>query len=363
MGLANIAFNLAAATRAAFQASASFFNTAVLMRSDTPVPTRIFVNGIASQYYRIFNYCLDDVPAGSGSFGQGILQIKWSNDSKAIVDIIAKSRATTIGGTPVALQAGDQIYSQAWYGDCGPTVGDPAGSMGHIGQFKVAMDGAPTGDSTELPGYISWYTGTGFHTPGSRIALEINSRQQIHAPGPFSNPFGPTGASWGANFVLGIGATTAGGAPWKFTLVSTALLAIPEAGAFEPDATGILFITNSAGKRRQIIDADTANPTILPGTGAGTGPTIAIAAGPNSGRITLTTGSAPTLGGVIATVTYANAFPNDSFVVLSAADPNSALGIRSIYANGTASGFTINNASTALNATTNFIWNYQIIGK
>lgn len=339
------------------------FNQKIVCRSDTAQINPVFIAGIASQYTRITNYCVADGLPGSTSFGCGVLQVKWSADNKGIEDTICKSRATTIGGTPVSIQAGDVIYTQLWYGDAGPTVGAPTGSMAHIGWYRVAIDGAPLGDSTELPGWYGLAIGTGVHSSGSRYAFEANSRQQVHFPGPASNPFGPTGASWGALCTLGVGLAAAGGAPLKLTIASAALLAVPEAGAVEIDTAGVIYITNAAARRRQIIDADTTAPSITAGAGAGTAPTIALAGGPNSGRITLTTGTSPTLNGVIATVAYANAFPADSFVVFSPANDNAAATFKQAYVNGNASGFTVTNGSLALGAGTVYIWNFHILGK
>lgn len=253
-------------------------------RSDTPRATPLFINGIVSQYTRIVNYCVNDGLPGSGPYGTGILQVKWSNDNKAIEDTICKSRATTIGGTPTSIQAGDVIYTQYWYGDAGITVGAPAGSMAHIGWYRVAIDGAPTGDSTELPGWYGLATGTGFHSPGSRYAFEINSKQQVHFPGRTSNPFGPTvtnapAASYGANFILGVGDSAAGGAPFKWTLAAAALLATPEAGALEVDAAGALYTTDNTPTRRKVVamGAPVALAAALPTDGSASNAAIATA--------------------------------------------------------------------------------------
>lgn len=358
-----ISRGLAATAQATLNSNANFFDTKLLCRSDTPLTAPILINGVTSQYTRITNYCVNDGVTGSGSFGCGILQVKWSNDTKGIEDTICKSRATTIGGTPVSIQAGDVIYTQLWYGDAGPTAGAPAGSMAHIGWYRVAIDGAPTGDSTELPGWYGLATGSGLHSPGSRYAFEANRLQQVHIPGPFSNAFGPTGGNYGATFTLGVGAASAGGAPFKFTLAAAALLTTPEAGALEVDASGIPYITNAAAKRGQIVTADTGVNTIAAGPGAGTGPTIAIVNGPNCGRITLTTGTSPTLNGTLATVTYANAFPTDSFVTFSAVDAGAAGVVANVRCSGSASGFVMKNVGAALAAATTYTWEFQYNGK
>lgn len=257
-----ISLGVAAAAQAELDGNAKYFDTKMLCQSDTPIPTPITINGVTAQYSRITNYCIDGgAGSGSGAFGAGILQVKWSNDTKGIENTICKSRATTIGGTPVAIQAGDVIFTELWYGDAGPTVGAPTGSMAHIGWYRVAIDGAPLGDSTELPGWYGLATGSGLHSPGSRYAFEINSKQQVHFPGRTSAVFGPTGTSYGANFVLGVGDAAMGGAPFKFTLTSAALLTVPEPAALEVDSAGILYTTNAVGQRRSIATSANAGST------------------------------------------------------------------------------------------------------
>jgi hypothetical protein len=214
--------------------------------ADSSLSAPISINGIPSQYYRVQNLMVDGGIAGSGSFGAGVLQIKWSNDNKCVTDIICKSRGATVGSS-VAITSGDVIYQQFWYGDTGPGLGS---YMAHAGWIKIAIDGAPLGNPTEIPGWYGLATGTGLGSPGSRYAMEINSRQQVHFPGPLSNAFGPTGASWGANVTLGAGGAAAGGAPLKFTAGSV-ILTVAEPLAFETDGTDLYF-TNAAGTRKKV---------------------------------------------------------------------------------------------------------------
>lgn len=275
-----ISLGVAAAAQAELDGNARYFDTKMLCQSDTPVPAPITINGVTAQYSRITNYCIDGgAGSGSGAFGAGILQVKWSNDTKGIENTICKSRATTIGGTPVAIQAGDVIFTELWYGDAGPTVGAPPGSMAHIGWYRVAIDGAPLGDSTELPGWFGLATGSGLHSPGSRYGFEVNRLQQIHFPGPVSNVFGPTGASYGANVTIGVGAAAAGGAPFKWTLTAAAILTTPEAGVLEVDSSGALYTTDNTPTRRKVVGmaAPVALSAALPTDGSASNAAIATA--------------------------------------------------------------------------------------
>lgn len=284
----------------------------------------------------------------------GTITARWSNDNKALINYSYKSRATTIGGSGACL-ANDQIFKHLFYADTGV-------SAGHAGQVIGYLDGAPTGDPTEQPSAFALYTGTGLHTPGNRTAVVVNSKQQTYLLGQTSTSPAP-GADFGANVLIGVGAAGAGQGPLKLTISGAVLQTVPEAGVIEVDTAGVLYVTNSGAKRRRIIDADTGTATITAGAGAGTGPTIAITNGPNSGRITLTTGTTPTLAGTIATVTYGNAFPTDSFVSLTPANGAAATAEKSFFATGTASGFTLTNVTSALPASTQHIWEFTIAGK
>lgn len=106
-------------------------------------------------------------------------------------------------------------------------------------------------------------------------------------------------------------------------------------------------------------------PTPVAGTGAGTSPTLSLAGVDNGGLITLTTGTLPAgSSATITTVTFANAFPTDTAVVLTPANLNAdqLSGSGSVWANGTASNFTLNSGSTGLIGSTQYIWNYVVIG-
>jgi hypothetical protein len=353
-----------AAIQALITGNASFFNSKRLYITDAATAAPINVLGITPQYNRIVGVFQDSgAGVGSGSFGCGDLLIKYSADNKGIENTYCKSRATGPTITPtVSVNAADVIFTELWYGDAGATAGAPTGSMAHVGWYRVGIDGAPTGDSTELPGWYGLATGSGLHVPGSRYAMAVNSKQQVHLPGAVSNVFGPTGTNWGAGLTLGVGAATAGGAPFKFTLTSAAILTAPEAGALEPDATGLLYFTNAAGKRGQIITADTTANTIAAGTGAGTGPTLTLVNGPRGGRITLITGTTPALSGIIATVTYGTAFPTDSFATFAAAGDNAAAAMANVRISSIAGSFNLKNVGAALTAATTYVWNFQYTG-
>lgn len=108
----------------------------------------------------------------------------------------------------------------------------------------------------------------------------------------------------------------------------------------------------------------TGTPTIVAGTGAGTGPTVSVSTNGKQLQVTVTTGTLPTgTNATIATVTLANALSYTPYPVFNAASGNTALlsGASMIYmtSTGTAN-VTITSGATALTAATTYIWNIAL---
>ncbi len=106
-----------------------------------------------------------------------------------------------------------------------------------------------------------------------------------------------------------------------------------------------------------------ATPGIAASTGAGTGPTIAVAGTDQSMQVTLTTGSAPAGSATIFTVTYAIAFQATQYPVFSpvsaTASALTAAGAPRLSAASTST-FTFTAGATNLAATTQYIWNFVV---
>lgn len=114
----------------------------------------------------------------------------------------------------------------------------------------------------------------------------------------------------------------------------------------------------------QANQAWTAEPTIAAGTGAGTGPTLSLLVGSDDrrGKVVLTTGTTPTAGGTIVTVTFNG--PKTTApraVLLTPASPNASQHYTRIYAGTGTTGFSIVNQSTALSAAVLYEWFYEVI--
>jgi hypothetical protein len=107
-------------------------------------------------------------------------------------------------------------------------------------------------------------------------------------------------------------------------------------------------------------------PTIAAGTGAGTGPTVAIAGNDNAGVITVTTGTAPAASATVATITFGQAFGAiPRAVILTDAGPSAAVlsGAGKVYADQATLGLTswqVKVGTTALTAATQYKWWYHV---
>lgn len=113
----------------------------------------------------------------------------------------------------------------------------------------------------------------------------------------------------------------------------------------------------------RVVGAGTA-PTIAAGTGAGTSPTISLTGHDVGGQISLTTGTLPTLGATVFTVTFNTAYAAAPYVVFAPANGNAAAlsGVSMVYVTSTTTTFIFTAGATALTAATAYLWNYQVIG-
>jgi len=105
-------------------------------------------------------------------------------------------------------------------------------------------------------------------------------------------------------------------------------------------------------------------PTIITNSGAGTSAaTISIVGTDLGGTITINSGLTPAVGSAICTVTYDSAFPARSFPVCWPGNAAAATLGFNPYAVGTSKGFTLNNATLGLAATTTYVFNYVVTGQ
>lgn len=109
------------------------------------------------------------------------------------------------------------------------------------------------------------------------------------------------------------------------------------------------------------------SPTIAAGTGAGTSPTVTVTGNDRAGLISVATGTAPAASAVVATITSSTASgAAPKAVILTPAGPNAATlsGNGAVYldsASTTAAHFVLKVGSSALAASTTYLWHYQVV--
>lgn len=105
-------------------------------------------------------------------------------------------------------------------------------------------------------------------------------------------------------------------------------------------------------------------PTIIAGAGAGTSPTISVASNGAGLLVTVTTGTLPTgTNATIATVTLPTALSYTPYPVFAPANANASLlsAASMVYMNSTGTAnVTITSGTTALTASTTYIWNIKL---
>lgn len=117
--------------------------------------------------------------------------------------------------------------------------------------------------------------------------------------------------------------------------------------------------------RGRAIEATSSAPTITPGTGMGTGPTVDLCVGSNNGfLVVFTTGTTPTAGAAIFTSSAAKSFTNGCVATFSAANDATAAIIASLKISGTSNnGMTLSMVGgAALTASTQYSVYVVIMG-
>lgn len=105
-------------------------------------------------------------------------------------------------------------------------------------------------------------------------------------------------------------------------------------------------------------------PTITAGAGAGSSAFVSLSGTDMAGKITLTSGLLPSVSSVVLTVTFNTAYIAAPHVVLSPANSNAAAlsGLAMIYVTATTTTFVFTGGATALTASTQYVWEYQVVG-
>jgi hypothetical protein len=152
------------------------------------------------------------------------------------------------------------------------------------------------------------------------------------------------------NLALGTGMTWNGS---SFSAIPAGYIANFRINITSPTTCKISLIGNSLG----------TTPSIAAGASAGTSPTVSVIGNNMDGIITVTTGTAPTANGILATVTMSGSFayPTSTTCILQPANAATAAvtGSNEVYVTGTTTTFVINANTTALSASTSYVWRYH----
>lgn len=157
-------------------------------------------------------------------------------------------------------------------------------------------------------------------------------------------------------FIIGYESTPGSGSDW-LTISTTGQVGIQNnAPAHALDVTGRATATLYQGK--------TGTPTHVFGTGAGTTPTLNSLTGSTNGIfLQFTTGTTPTPGGNIISITYPTAFTTTSYPVFSAGNAQMATDYNKFYVSAaTATAMTLT-ANGTLAASTTYVLRLNISGR
>jgi hypothetical protein len=105
-------------------------------------------------------------------------------------------------------------------------------------------------------------------------------------------------------------------------------------------------------------------PGIAAGAGAGTGPSVSVTGTDSAGEISVTTGTTPTAGATVFTVTFNKPFATTPYVVFSRSNANAALlnGTTMVFVTPSTTTFIFTAGSAALTASTQYKWSYHTVG-
>jgi len=241
--------------------------------------------------------------------------------------------------------------------------GNPGGTVGLTavnGTATTAMrsDGAPPISLGIAPtGTSAW---TASHQFGAGTA-DANHRVVIYSPNNDTNHGlkvmannGTAGLEFGyggifsttaMNVVAGAGSnlTLGGNAAVQLTMSSTL-------SSFSVPVSTTHIIGNSSA------------PTIAAGTGAGTGPTIAIVGNDLCLKVTLTTGTLPVVSATVFTVTFNAAYGAAPIPQMTGGNGAAASlnGLSMVYPTTTTTTMVLNSDTTALTASTQYIWYFTL---
>ena len=148
-------------------------------------------------------------------------------------------------------------------------------------------------------------------------------------------------------------------------------LTTPVSGSIENDGLNLYYTDNFAARKALVtagghLIGGGGTPTVSVGPGAGSGATVSVVGNDNTGTITLTTGTSPTAGAIVATLTFATGWGVNGFnaILTPAGDPTAAPASLHLYVGGQGGTyFQIKNGGvTAVPASYIYTFTYMVIG-
>lgn len=294
---------------------------------------------------------------GTSQTDTGVQTVIFDNHSKGIRYVFGKSRGAQDAYSPCL--SGDRILSFDFQ-----AVGTGS-QFGHAAQWLVSVDGTPA-LAGEVPGRHQFLTGTGT-SDGQKVALDMNSRQQILMPGSDTAVVDIPAADTDLGAIHTLGAGSADQAPWRLTLTGAVLRTTRLAGCLEADDDGRVYFTDINTKRDRLltgqvkVSGDSGAVTV--GGAAGSGASASVVWGHGWARVTLNTGTG-TVAGSLFTLTYPHAFEIQSSAHLQAANAlaSSYVG-RQLYTNATTNYVEVaTSASGAPTASSTYVIDVFFIG-
>lgn len=278
---------------------------------------------------------------------------------------------SSLGITGAVTLGGDAIFLRGAANTFALRNGTSPQTIWITGTFTDASNyerGYITADSSGLTiGHQAAGTGTGrniiLSAPGGAVTLSNGSFQSLRA----SSSIGYLVGDGSGNFSFGI----LGNGALQWHAPSSGYS--PQLALQRSDANTLEFNNSTAGTYRDwiarngtlthLIGSGTA-PTAVVGAGAGTSPSSVTVSGHDmAGSVSLTTGTLPTGGATVLTLTFGTAYGSAPYVVLQPINASTALlsGATMVFVTSSTTTFVITSGSTGLVAATGYAWNYQVI--
>ena len=310
------------------------------------------------------------------ALGYQALNSNSSGSSSVAIGYQAMSNANNTAGTADFITYNTAIGYQALQGSSLPAsnTGTNNTALGYqtlkvntSGSYNnaigtSALNSNTTGSNNIANGYtaLSSNTSGNYNTGIGRNALNANTTGLGNIGIGYNAMSSNTTGNY--NIAIGYGANITDGLTNAIAIGQSA--SNTTSNSIQLGNTNVTLVNTSATVSAKHLKGNSGALSIAASTGAGTTPTgVAVTGTDMSGFITLTTGTAPTINAVLATITYNTAYATAPIVVITPANAATAslIAAQAVWINIGTSNFTINTNATALTASTAYKWNYVVI--